>query len=86
MVCPGINYQTSGESSEISTLRRQCNAIVTNYSWKMVFAKDEETFYALQKELVSAAESLGYQQVLDEDMKNVIAQNQLRAEAVALLQ
>ncbi len=86
LVCPGIKYQTSGESLEISTLRRQCRRLITDYSWQMIFAPDEETFYLLQDEMRRSAESLGYDQVLEEDLQNVAIQNELRAEAIALLQ
>lgn len=86
LICPGINYQAPGENSEITTLRSQCRNIITDYSWKMVFAPDEETFHALQDEMKRAAESLGYDQVLEEDMKNAKVQSDLRAEAIALLQ
>ena len=85
LICPGIHYQTAGESSEISTLRRQCRNIITDYSWKMIYARDDAAFYALQDEMRSAAESLGYIQVLEEDLRNARAQNDLRAEAAALL-
>lgn len=85
LICPGINYQTPGESSEIATLRGQCRSIITEYSWKMIFARDEAAFYSLQKEMQSAAESLGYRQVLEEDLRNAMAQNELRAKAVELL-
>lgn len=52
----------------------------------MIFARDEASFYRLQKEMQSAAESLGYSQVLEEDLRNAMAQNDLRAQAVRLLQ
>ncbi len=52
----------------------------------MIFAHDEASFYRLQKEMQNAAESLGYSQVLEEDLRNATAQNELRAEAVELLQ
>lgn len=82
MICPGVTYQAPPETSEIATLRSQCNSIIVDYSWKMVFAKDEETFYALQEEMRSSAQSLGYDQVLAEDMKNAKNQSQLREETV----
>ena len=82
MICPGVTYQAPPETSEIATLRSQCNSIIVDYSWKMVFAKDEETFYALQEEMCSSAQSLGYDQVLAEDMKNAKNQSQLREETV----
>ncbi len=60
--------------------------MITDYSWQMIFAPDEETFYLLQDEMRRSAESLGYDQVLEEDLQNVAIQNELRAEAIALLQ
>ena len=48
----------------------------------MIFAKDEETFYALQEEMRSSALSLGYEQVIAEDMENAKKQSQLREETV----
>lgn len=86
LICPGINYQTDGESQEIATLRSQCRRIITDYSWKMIFADNEEAFYRLQKEMRDAAISLGYDQVMIEDLNDARAQNELRAEAIELLQ
>lgn len=70
VVAPGCSYQTPVEDSEISTLRSQCKNIIVEYSWKMIFAQDEETFYALQKDMQERVKSLGYDRVLEQDMKN----------------
>ncbi|MBO5210116.1 MAG: extracellular solute-binding protein [Lachnospiraceae bacterium] len=82
MICPGVTYQAAPETSEIATIRNQCSSIIVDYSWKMIFAKDEETFYALQEEMRSSALSLGYEQVIAEDMENAKKQSQLREETV----
>lgn len=82
LVCPGINYQAPAESLEITTLRNQCRSVIVDYSWKMIFAKDEETFYTLQEEMRSSAISLGYEKVLAENLKNVKKQTQIREEAI----
>lgn len=82
MICPGITYPADPESSEIVTIRKQCCSIIVNYSWKMVFAKDEETFYALQEEMRSSAKSLGYDKVLEQDLANVKKQTQLWEETI----
>ncbi|MBP3475674.1 MAG: hypothetical protein J6K48_05075 [Lachnospiraceae bacterium] len=82
LVCPGITYQAAAENSEYATLRSQCSSVIVDYSWKMVFARDEETFYALQKEMRTSADSLGYEQVLQEDMKNAKIQTQIREQAI----
>lgn len=80
IICPGIIYRGPVESSEITTLRNQCRNVIVEYSWKMIFAQDEESFYALQKEMQSAAKSLGYDDVFANDMRNVKAQSKLWAE------
>lgn len=86
IVCPGILYQSPAESSEIATLRSQCRNVIVDYSWKMVFAKDEETFYSLQEEMINTAISLGYEQVLAWDMNNVQAQNEQRLEVLSAME
>lgn len=86
MICPGITYQAPAETSEISTLRNQCRTVIVEYSWKMVFARDEETFYELQAEMQSCAKSLGYEQVFAQDLENAKKQSQIREEAVLVEQ
>lgn len=86
LICPGILYRAPTESSEIATLRSQCRNVIVEYSWKMIFAKDEETFYALQSELQNTAISLGYEQVLAWDMDNVQKQSIQRKEAIAAIE
>lgn len=70
IISPGCNFIPSPESSDISTMRRQCRTIIVDYSWKMIFAKDETEFYALQKEMQDIVQSLGYEQVLAYDLEN----------------
>lgn len=84
IVCSGILYRAPAETLEISTLRNQCRNVIVDYSWKMVFAKDEETFYSLQKEMQIAAKSLGYEEVLAQDMQNVKAQSAQRMAAACM--
>lgn len=83
MVCPGIFYQAPPESYETATLRAQCRNVIVDYSWKMIFAPDEASFYDLQEKMQVSAESLGYKQVLAEDMTNAKKQMQIRQEAVS---
>lgn len=81
-ICPGYTYQAEAETPEIATLRNQCKNLIISYSWQMVFAPDEETFYHLQQELQTAVRSLGYEQVLQKDMENARLQTALRKESV----
>lgn len=70
VVSPGCSYTAKSEDLEMSTLRSQCKNIIVEISWKMIFAQDEETFYALQKEMQDKVKSLGYDKVLEFDLSN----------------
>lgn len=45
LVAPGTGFVAITETSEIATIRSQCREVITDYSWKMVFAEDETEFY-----------------------------------------
>ena len=80
LVVPGASYVAPEDSSEISTLRNQAKATIIEYSWRMVFAKDEAEFDQLLKEMQETADGLGYQTVLEFDMNNAKDQNEKRVE------
>lgn len=80
LVAPGASYVAPEDSSEITTLRNQAKATIIEYSWRMVFAKDEAEFDQLLKEMQETADGLGYQTVLEFDMNNAKDQNEKRIE------
>lgn len=84
IVAPGSSYITPEEDSQIATLRGQCRAIIIEYSWKMVFAADENEYNSLLKEMQETVKGLGYDQVLAVDMQNAKDQNAVREEAAAV--
>lgn len=83
IVAPGCGYVAPEASSEITTMRTQCRAIIQDYSWKMVFAKDITEFYSLMQELQSKAKALGYDAVYEVDLQNAKDQDAARKEAIA---
>ena len=70
LVCPGTNYSTPEYSTDISTIKEQCKQTIVEYSWKMVFANDEDEFNSLLAEMQDTAEGLGYDDVLAVDEQN----------------
>lgn len=52
--------------------------MIVDYSWRMVFAKDEEEFYSLLKEMQDTVYSLGYENVLAADIANAKAYHEAR--------
>lgn len=74
LVQPGYSFYTPAESQEISTIRSQCKRVITQYSWDMIFAENDEKFYSLQAKMIATVKSLGYEEVVVQDRKNIIAQ------------
>lgn len=83
LVAPGCTYVTPQESSDITTLRNQCKSSIVQYSWLMVFAKDENEFNSLLKEMQDTVNGLGYADVLKVDMQNAKDQDTARKAALA---
>ncbi len=81
-VAPGASYTPPEESSDITTLRNQCKAVIVDSSWKMVFAKDQAEFDSVLKEMQETVKGLGYEEVLKLDMENAKAEADARAQAV----
>lgn len=81
-VAPGTSYTTPQESSDITTLRNQCKAVIVDNSWKMIFAENEKEFNSLLKEMQDTVKGLGYDKVLEVDMQNAKDQAEARKEAV----
>ncbi len=81
-IANGTGYIAPQASSEISTLKGQIGSLVTEYSWKMVFAKDKAEFDNLFAELQKTCYGLGYETVLEFDMQNAKDQDAARKAAV----
>lgn len=78
IVAPGSSYSTPEESSNITTIRGQCKATIIENSWKMIYAADETEFTSLLTTMQETAKGLGYEDVLEVDMKNAQDQNDAR--------
>jgi multiple sugar transport system substrate-binding protein/putative aldouronate transport system substrate-binding protein len=82
LVGPGSGYAAPTDSSEIETIRNQVKASIVEYSWKMVFAKDQAEFDSLLKKMQDTVKGLGYDKVLEVDMANAKSQNDARVAVV----
>lgn len=70
IVSPGVSYKAAKETTELSTIRVQCAAAITEYSWKMVFATDDSEFSSLYSDLLNRTTALGYSQIYEYDLTN----------------
>lgn len=83
LVAPGSGYTAQNEDTQLAALRRQCSAVIIDYSWQMVFAEDEKAFEELLDELQSTMTELGYDQILACDMQGAREQNAARQAVLA---
>lgn len=81
-IAPGDSYVIPEEDSMITTLRSQCGASLTEYSWKMVFADDEKSFDSLFKELQKTLTGLDYDTLFTNDKEQAEAKTQARKDVV----
>mgnify|MGYP001852397906 CR=1 FL=1 len=81
-VAPGSGYVSTEEDSQITALRGQCKASIVDYSWKMIFAEDEDEFNSLLKEMQDTVKGLDYETVLEYDMSCAEEQNEARVAVV----
>ena len=83
LVAPGCGYTAPTEDSNIATLRGQCKATVIQYSWQMIFAKDQAEFDSYAATMRDTVNGLGYADVLAIDMQNAKDQTAARAASAA---
>ncbi|MGN1142712.1 MAG: extracellular solute-binding protein [Oliverpabstia sp.] len=83
-VAPGDSYVAPEEDSQITTLRTQCGASLTDYSWRIVFADDDKAFDSLYTEMQTTLDGLNFDQVLEYDKEKATERIKAREEVVEL--
>ncbi|MDO4338543.1 MAG: extracellular solute-binding protein [Eubacteriales bacterium] len=83
-VAPGDSYVTPDEDSQISNLRTQCGASLTDYSWRIVFSEDDDQFNTLYKEMQDTVEGLNFKDVFEYDKERALEKAKAREEVVEL--
>ncbi|MCR5341919.1 MAG: extracellular solute-binding protein [Butyrivibrio sp.] len=63
-VIPGTEWAAEDYPDYIKTVELQCRQTLVDYSWKMVFARDEDEFDSLQDTMLSTLVRLGFDEVI----------------------
>lgn len=63
-VIPGSDWATDDYPEYIKTVEQQCRHTLVDFSWKMVFAKDENEFNELKETMLSTLVRLGFDEVI----------------------
>lgn len=80
---PGMGYVSEEETNELFIIRSKCRSVITDYSWRMIFAEDEESFYRYHEEMRARLSALDYEQVYERDLADAIAQDEARKRALS---
>ncbi len=76
-VHPATNYVYADKGADLNNIRAQFAPIMKEYSWKCVYAANDEEFTALWNEMVTKCKSFGYDDVVAFYMGEI--QNKLNA-------
>lgn len=83
-VAPGDSYVTPDEDSQISNLRTQCGTSLTDYSWRIVFAENDDEFQSLYTEMQATLDGLNFNDVFEYDKERALEKADARKEVVEL--
>ena len=80
---PGVDYVAEEESNELFIIRCQCRSVITDYSWRMIFAEDEDAFYRYHEDMLARLNALDYEKIYAHDLAGALAQNEARQKVLA---
>lgn len=69
LVSPNVSVTLPSDSTDISVIRNQVNETVCDYSWRMIFAKDDAEFDAMWDEMTTQLDGFGFQDLVKFDME-----------------
>lgn len=67
LVSPNVSVSLPSDTNDISLIRESCNKGVCDYTWKMIFAKDDAEFDALWDEMTTYLDGYGFQDLVNFD-------------------
>lgn len=67
LISPNVCVSLPNDTNDISVIRNQCGDKLCDYSWKMIFAKDQAEFDKLWDEMSAQMDGLGFQDVVKFD-------------------
>ncbi len=67
VISPNVSVSLDSDTADIAVIRNQCNEIVCDYSWKMIFVNDDASFDAMWDEMTASLEGNGFKDLCDFD-------------------
>lgn len=79
-IAAGDSFVAPEEDSQYTNLRSQCGASLTDYSWRLSFADNDETFDSLYKEMQDTLAGLDFEKLFDYDKSRAMDRVNARKE------
>jgi len=67
LISPNVSITLPSDTPDISVIRNQCMEVLNDYSWRMIFAKDDSEFNAMWDQMVKEMDGLGFQKLVEFD-------------------
>ena len=67
VISPNVTVSLPSDPADIAVVRNQCNELVCDYSWKMIFASDDAEFDSMWDEMTATLEGNGFKDLCDFD-------------------
>ncbi len=81
-VIPGNTYTAPAMETDMKGTRDQVGNILKQYSWQMVFAKDDAEFESTKQEMITMAKEMGYDTLVEYYLSLLPETHQARVDAV----
>ncbi|WP_026668866.1 hypothetical protein [Butyrivibrio sp. AE3009] len=76
-IIPGVEWGGFAYPEYLQTIEDQCRQTIVDHSWKMVFASTRADYDFLKKDMLSTLDKLGFDQVLEYNLKAAKEKQQL---------
>jgi len=67
LVSPNVSVTLPSDPPDISVIRNQCESVLEDFTWRMIFAKNQAEFDSMWTEMSSQMDGLGFQQLVEYD-------------------
>ena len=69
LVSPNISVTLPSDEPDISVARNECNQTICDYSWRMIFAKDDAEFDKMWDDMTTEMDGMGFQELYQFDVE-----------------
>ena len=67
VISPNVSVSLPTDTADISVIRNQCNETVCDYSWRMIYAKDDAEFDSMWDDMTSQLNGFGFEDLVKFD-------------------